>query len=182
MAHLLCAFGYRIGHETMDDDGTSCWSWAVADREQPWSPGPRPDLSDWMVFHVYRNPLYCIPAIAADSRKVTLDFYHRHIGYQHFDPIVRAAKVYIHWNRAAAELRRMHSPVRPEYSLNVETAADVLACNLGRKPIGIPKRDTNTRAGGKRKPITWRTLEIAAPEFVSEIRELSRSRGYAEAA
>ena len=175
MALLFRAYGLDVNHEDMGEHGTSCWAWGAPDAhkvEAPWSPGLRPILhpDEWTVVHIYRDPLVCIPALADDTKPETLAFLSRFI--PEADSLLhRAAMTYNVWNLLIRD-------IRPDHTINVEDAEAWAAQHLGRRWFPLPGTRTNTRARGKRQPLTWAQIEAEAPSELPLLRSMARERQY----
>ena len=166
MAKLLQAFGFTLGHEDMGKDGLSCFAWAVEDDAPAWAPGPRPDLSDWTVIHVVRDPMLNIPALAQDVwsqlKWQTYEFLRRHLpnepecGWDKGPPLAYACATYLHFNDAASRIA--------DVRINVEDAPLQLAGFLNRclPNILLPGKTINTRCSGNRQPMEYSEMGPSA--------------------
>jgi hypothetical protein len=159
-----------MDHERMAPDGLSCWAWAVDDPAPPWSPGKRPDLDGWEVIHLWRDPLLCIPAMAADEKPQTLKFIERHVGPTE-NALERAAKTWVTWHQSI--------PTEAEH-VNVEQAVGWAQEKYKLPLVVVPSNTTNTRAGGQREPTTWEAIAEAAGEAIAHaVYRDAVERGYA---
>lgn len=181
MARLFACFGYDIGHEVMGRDGTSCGAWAVDDPllGNDTQPGPRPDLSGWTVFHVVRDPLKTVAALAQGRwGKISprrRDFIGRRVGGPNTaPPLRRAAHYYVAMTTAADELA--------QHRIKVEESPDQLREILKRDPVlPLPPTNTNTKEhNGLRVPTTYHAISLAAgDEIAAAVHDLSVRFGYA---
>lgn len=63
-AALLQSFGFDVGHETMGEDGTSCWAWGPDTHHQyKWAPGIKTDYTFDKILHCIRDPRRAVTSI-----------------------------------------------------------------------------------------------------------------------
>lgn len=172
MARLMTCFGYSVGHETVSENGVSCWSWATYHPNPPWSPGTRRDDFTEMI-HVIREPLGVIASTAyTDTQDCWRDDHtysddwkdiaHGGCKSEHFRRLYtvqfpewslldNAAMSYLGWTN-------LIQAQRPDLTVKVEEAPRVMADYLGEK-IKSPPPPTNTNTR-KHPPIEIDALRL----------------------
>jgi hypothetical protein len=94
---LLAELGLDVQHEAAGRDGTSSWCMAVDADSTPWGP-PRKDFCFAVSLHQVRNPIAAIQSFSTMT-EASWRFIYAHTPCQPEDaPLVRAAKLWYHWN------------------------------------------------------------------------------------
>jgi hypothetical protein len=164
---LLAELGLDVQHEAMGRDGSSSWCMAVDADETPWGP-PRREHTFTTAFHQIRNPVAVIPSFST-LQEPSWRFVYAHTPCRPEDPpLVRAAKLWYHWNRHTERVTEWRYRVEQlpavfdEFCRRIGVPADRQA--LKRVPANV-----NTRAfGGIGRVCKWvcSKLAIEPPAFV----------------
>ena len=149
MARLFQRIGFKVGHETMDEDGISSWLFAViSSKEVRWGSFKPEMRSRGLAFnhvvHVIRDPVTSIASIVTESR-ASEEFRKQHVMiYEKSNPIERAVQSYVGWNK-------LISAQQPNLVVKLENAYPLVCDYMVKNRVAfntgvrLPPTDFNSR-------------------------------------
>ncbi|MCA9750231.1 MAG: hypothetical protein KC414_14070, partial [Romboutsia sp.] len=160
---------YKIGHETMDEDGTANWSYAIADEVCfEWIKFPRSDFEFETIIHCVRDPFKAIPSIVYTETCCTpnpdnwgwnnvyksTEYRFRHLNIDFKDYIVnQAIRSFLGWNELIEKMN-------PNLTVRVEHPLDDIK---GKYDIPLnfelPSRTTNSTSHNSLTQDQWNKVD-----------------------
>jgi len=177
-SQLFKAFGYSIGHESLERHGISSWCLVPDTAERCWGPTSQ-ELRRLRIprVHQVRHPLNVIASISTATER-SWQFIANFIPIDADDSItLKGMKYWLYWNQLAE--------TRAELTYRVEDIDSVLpdlfqiarfneSCSDTRLISKVPK-NINRRDHGS---LTWQAIEAEDASMTKQIRELATRYGY----
>lgn len=185
MRELFVNLGYKIGHETIDEDGTSNWCYAIADEVCfDWIKYPRSHFEFETVIHCIRDPFKAIPSIVYtetcyisnpnnwgwNNVYKSTEFRFRHLNIDYKDYIVnQAIRSYLGWNKLIEEMNPFIT-VRVEHPIN-----DIKEKYNIPQSFELPSRSTNARIHDNLTKDRWNKVDN---DLMDELEEFCIKHNY----
>ena len=126
MSKLFSKNNLEVGHEKMEENGTSDWQYAIPNEKCfPWTTGNREDYNFDMVIHNVRDPFTAIPSIVFTEtpfpterswRTVSEGFRRKYVQFPDNNVIENAVHSYLGWNMII-ERQKPDKVVRIEHAI-----------------------------------------------------------------
>jgi len=182
---LMCALGFKVGHEKVREDGIASWALAVNAPKMPRIIHKglldRHNTTFRSLIHVVRHPVDTIASSAYAESPPSLRFRSRYVLIYGRNEIERAVRSYIAWHK-------MIIGQRPDFRFQAESSGHDLVeylVNAGfmKQPtklrgLKVPSRKHNSR---EHRKLTWGDIEEACPaDLFVQLRVFAKQLGYKE--
>lgn len=171
---LLQALGLRVNHERLGPDGSVDWHLGVRGYRR------RLGVEFDLVLHQYREPIRVIRSMQTAMPESWRFIAHWCPDVEHPDPVVRAARYWMRWNKKAAQTAAFGYPIE-RIGDHLGTLCELLRVpRAGRELLADAMSAVGSRAASKTydATLTYADIERRDPATFAKLRTLAAELGY----